>query len=213
MLALLFLLAAQSAPESGAQELDRLISAAKVVQNQTLDCMDAQIKLQQKAHVEETPENIASMSLEDCLYLKEKYSEALVKSNAYISQDAANRLADSWFYGLKPVYAKHVSEFDSRVEISELRMKYITALWGRCASDKGKEWSALSDSADVISQASVTYCGKFKNSFESALNYYLTAHGMDGTYKTQLIEKIESEVKKTAAEAIIEERAKRLLKK
>jgi hypothetical protein len=36
---------------------------------------------------------------------------------------------------------------------------------------------------------------------------------MDGTYKTQLIEKIESEVKKTAAEAIIEERAKRLLKK
>ena len=209
------LLASQAVSEPNTQQaVSAPTSPAIGVAGQAIECMEKQTKIQLRAQMSNAnPERIVASALEACSYLKRTYAQAVSSSGSNISASTGRDLADKWFLELRSAFVSAIDAKLAKPDFAEPRLNLMLMQWRNCVTDRAKNWSRLTDSAETIAQAALTSCHSSRLNVVEALSYRLRSQSLQITDTQGIVANLQTTMKEVAVETIIAERAKRLPQK
>ena len=210
------LLIGQSAP------IDRYEDTAKkadVVLDKLIACMDANVKVELKAHLlDATPEGVTDAAMKDCASIRTELAKMMAPygtASAEGGGPAANATDlgvqnDARFRG---TYIETVERWLSEPGLADSRLSLVVQDWSACVRQKAVSWSRRKDEAKAVAEAAVTACAGKKPNVRLAISYGLKSKKLPATGLYQDDARLVDLMNQHALSWVIEERAKTLPQK
>lgn len=157
------------------------------------------------------PETIYQVALTKCYQI---INEAVANMHPESSKDP--QMLQIWLKifsdSMRKTYEEYADSLLLVPRISEYRTQQSLYEWKACVVGKAKDWSRLADDAKLVAQASVSACKKQERYATSAVKYDLRIKKLPVSAIDQVMENVKKGIDDFAVQAVISERAARLLK-